>query len=114
MKNYIPDDTPKEILEYETNVKQLGVGKSGKVGILELELQGDITGKTIVTKQFSQVPLQIQRALYPERTISDMAYIYLISHMLICQQFRNHSYIILQISHTLVFPIKLPLGRLIF
>ena len=79
MKNYIPDDTPKEILEYETNVKQLGVGKSGKVGILELELQGDINGKTIVTKQFSQVPLQIQRALYPERSISDMAYIYLIS-----------------------------------
>ena len=79
MKSYIPDDTPKEILEYETKVKQLGVGKSGKVGILELELQGDANGKTIVTKQFSQVPLQIQRALYPEESIPDMAYIYLIS-----------------------------------
>ena len=79
MKNYIPDDIPKEILEYETRVKQLGVGKSGKVGILELELQGDINGKTIVTKQFSQVPLQIQRALYPESSIPNMAYLYLIS-----------------------------------
>ncbi|AFS83327.1 urease accessory protein UreD [Candidatus Nitrosopumilus sediminis] len=79
LEYYTPDDIPKEIQAYETKVEQLGVGKSGKVGILDLELQTDNEGKTIVTKQFSQVPLQIQRALYPERSLPKMAYLYVIS-----------------------------------
>ncbi|MGI9565992.1 MAG: urease accessory protein UreD [Nitrosopumilus sp.] len=74
-----PDDTPEEILVYDRKVKQLGVGKSGKVGIIDLELQDDGDGKTVVTKQFSQVPLQVQRALYPETSIPGMAYLYIIS-----------------------------------
>jgi urease accessory protein len=36
-------------------------------------------GKTVVTKQFSQVPLQFQRALYPENSLPEMAYLYVIS-----------------------------------
>jgi urease accessory protein len=79
LEYYTPDDIPREIQAYETNVKQLGVGKSGKIGILDLELQTDNTGKTVITKQFSQVPLQIQRALYPERSLPGMAYLYVIS-----------------------------------
>jgi len=79
LEYYTPDDIPREIRAYETNVKQLGVGKSGKVGILDLELQTDNAGKTVITKQFSQVPLQIQRALYPERSLPGMAYLYVIS-----------------------------------
>ena len=79
LEHYTPDDIPKEIQAYETQVKQLGVGKSGKVGILDLELQTDNAGKTVITKQFSQVPLQIQRALYPERLLPGMAYLYVIS-----------------------------------
>ncbi|MGB0855437.1 MAG: urease accessory protein UreD [Nitrosopumilus sp.] len=80
LEYYTPDDIPEEIQVYDAKVKQLGVGKSGKVGILNLELQReDRTGKTIVTKQFSQVPLQIQRALYPEISIPEMAYLYIIS-----------------------------------
>ncbi|MFB5608443.1 MAG: urease accessory protein UreD, partial [Candidatus Nitrosomaritimum yanchengensis] len=79
LEYYTPDDIPKEIQAYEAKVEQLGVGKSGKVGILDLELQTDNEGKTIVTKQFSQVPLQIQRALYPERSLPKMAYLYVIS-----------------------------------
>jgi len=70
---------PKEFQDYEGNVKQMGVGKSGKVGILDLELQTNNEGKTVITKQFSQVPLQIQRALYPEVSLPDMAYLYVIS-----------------------------------
>jgi len=70
---------PKEFQDYEGNVKQMGVGKSGKVGILDLELQTNNEGKTVITRQFSQVPLQIQRALYPEVSLSDMAYLYVIS-----------------------------------
>ena len=79
LEYYTPNDIPKEIQVYETNVKQLGVGKSGKVGILDLELQTDKAGKTVITKQFYQVPLQIQRALYPERSLPGMAYLYVIS-----------------------------------
>lgn len=77
MKHY--NDTPKEILAYDGMIKQLDVGKSGKVGILDLELQRNDTGKTVLTKQFSQVPLFIQRALYPEESLPDMAYLYVIS-----------------------------------
>jgi len=79
LEYYTPNDLPKEIQAYEAKVKQLGVGKSGKVGILDLELQMDSAGKTVVTRQFSQVPLQIQRALYPENSLPGMAYLYVIS-----------------------------------
>ncbi len=74
-----PDDIPKEIQVFNSKVKQLEVGKSGKVGILDLELQRNSLGKTVVTNQFSQVPLQIQRALYPENSLPEMAYLYVIS-----------------------------------
>ena len=79
LEYYTPNDIPKEIQTFDAKVKQLGVGKSGKVGILDLELERDNTGKTIVTKQFSQVPLQFQRALYPENSLPEMAYLYIIS-----------------------------------
>ncbi len=79
LEYYTPDDIPNEIQTYDGKVKQLGVGKSGKVGILDLELQKDNAGKTVVTKQFSQVPLQFQRAIYPENSLPEMAYLYVIS-----------------------------------
>ena len=79
LEYYTPEDIPKEIQAYEGDVKQLKVGKSGKVGILDLELQRSNKDKTVVTKQFSQVPLQIQRALYPENSLPEMAYLYVIS-----------------------------------
>jgi urease accessory protein len=79
LEYYTPDDIPKEILVYADKVKQLGVGKSGKVGILDVELQMNSSGKTVLTRQFSQVPLQIQRALYPETSLPGMAYLYVLS-----------------------------------
>jgi len=79
LEYYTPDDIPNEIQTFDAKVKQLGVGKSGKVGILDLELQKDNAGKTVVTKQFSQVPLQFQRAIYPENSLPEMAYLYVIS-----------------------------------
>jgi len=79
LEYYTPNDIPNEIQIYDAEVKQLGVGKSGKVGILDLELQKDSTGKTVVTRQFSQVPLQFQRALYPENSLPEMAYLYVMS-----------------------------------
>ena len=76
--DFVSDDIPDEVQKYDSEIKQLEVGKSGKVGILEIELkQGN--NKTTITKQFSQVPLQIQRAVYPEESIPEMAYLYIIS-----------------------------------
>jgi urease accessory protein len=79
LEYYTPNDIPQEIQIYDAKVKQLGVGKSGKVGILDLELQKDSTGKTIVTRQFSQVPLQFQRVIYSENSLPEMAYLYVLS-----------------------------------
>ena len=79
LEHYTPNDIPQEIQIYDAKVKQLGVGKSGKVGILDLELQKDSAGKTIVTRQFSQVPLQFQRVIYPENSLPEMAYLYVLS-----------------------------------
>jgi len=79
LEYYTPNDIPKEIQIFEAKVKQLEVGKSGKVGILELELEKDSTGKTVITRQFSQVPLQFQRVLYLENSLPEMAYLYVMS-----------------------------------
>ena len=73
------DETPQEVKKYNLKIEQLEVGKSGKVGILDVELKQNIELKTVITKQFSQVPLQIQRAVYPENSLPGMAYLYIIS-----------------------------------
>src|SRR5919109_1979315 len=77
---YIPVDIPPEILAYESKLKQLEVGKAGKLGALILGLEKDLErGKTVVKEQYSKVPLFTQRALYLEESIPSMAYIYIIS-----------------------------------
>ena len=75
----ISDETPQEVKKYNLKIEQLEVGKSGKVGILDVELKENDKLKTVITKQFSQVPLQIQRAVYPENSLPGMAYLYIIS-----------------------------------
>src|SRR5213594_2049442 len=71
---------PPEIEVYLAEPRQFGVGKSGKVGILQLKLERDAgTGKTIVREQYCRVPLFIQRAIYLEDTLPAMAYLYIIS-----------------------------------
>ena len=77
--DFVPDDIPNEIQKYDSKIQQLEVGKSGKVGILEIELKQGSSKKTSITKQFSQVPLQIQRAVYLEKSLPEMAYLYIIS-----------------------------------
>ena len=75
----VSDETPQEIKKYNMKIEQLEVGKSGKVGILDVELKENNELKTVITKQFSQVPLQLQRAIYPESSLPGMAYLYIIS-----------------------------------
>ena len=77
---YIPDDIPPEVLAYGSELKQLGVGKAGKIGALTLKLEQDQeSGKTVVKEQYSKVPLYTQRALYLEESLPSMAYMYIIS-----------------------------------
>ena len=47
-----PSDIPQEVLQYEGDVPQMNVGKSGKIGYLQLELQNDSDKqKTVITKK---------------------------------------------------------------
>ncbi|MDC0928196.1 urease accessory protein UreD [Nitrosopumilus sp.] len=75
----VSDEIPQEVKKYNLKIEQLEVGKSGKVGILDIELKENNELKTVITKQFSQVPLQLQRAIYPESSLPGMAYLYIIS-----------------------------------
>lgn len=77
---YIPDDIPPEVLAYGSELKQLGVGKAGKIGALILRFEQDLeNGKTVVKEQYSKIPLYTQRALYLEESLPSMAYMYIIS-----------------------------------
>lgn len=77
--SYSPQNIPPEIEYYLTGC-QPGVGTSGKIGILNLELEKDSdTGKTVIRKQYSRVPLLTQRAIYLEETLPAMAYVYIVS-----------------------------------
>ena len=80
LKYFIPDDIPQEVLSYEADLSQLGVGKAGKLGAIFLLLEkNDLVNKTVIREQFSKVPLFTQRALYLEESLPSMAYIYIIS-----------------------------------
>jgi urease accessory protein len=75
-----PDDIPPEVEVYGSEVKQLQVGKAGKIGALTLLLEQDQErGKTVVKEQYSKIPLFTQRALYLEESLPSMAYIYIMS-----------------------------------
>jgi len=75
-----PDDTPSEFLEYNEKITQLEVGKTGKVGHLKLKLESDSKkNKTVVTDQYSQVPLYTQKALYYDEALPNMAHLFIMS-----------------------------------
>src|ERR1044072_3088112 len=75
-----PEKIPTEVLNYDSVLEQMGVGKSGKLGILHLELENDpIVNRTCIKHQYYKVPLCIKRALYLEETFPEMAYVYIIS-----------------------------------
>lgn len=77
---YTPIDIPPEIAVYGSELKQLQVGRAGKIGALTLLLEQDQQrGKTVVKEQYSKVPLFTQRALYLEESLPSMAYIHIMS-----------------------------------
>ena len=80
LQYFIPDDIPQEVLYYDSELSQLGVGKAGKLGALFLLLEKNAkVNKTVIKEQFSKVPLFTQRALYLEESLPSMAYLYIIS-----------------------------------
>lgn len=77
---YIPSDTPPEVLAYGSDLPQLEVGRSGKIGALTIELEDDSDRrKTIVRDLYTKGPLHAQRALYLEESLPSMAYMYIMS-----------------------------------
>jgi urease accessory protein len=77
---FIPDDIPPEVLEYGSNLSQLGVGSAGKLGAISLRLELDPQRqKTVLKEQYSKVPLYTQRVLYLEESLPSMAYLFVIS-----------------------------------
>jgi len=77
---YTPDDIPPEVQAYGSDLRQLKVGRAGKIGALKLLLEQDqVREKTVVKEQYSKIPLFTQRALYLEETLPSMAYLYIIS-----------------------------------
>lgn len=77
---YIPSDTPPEVLAYGSELQQLEVGRSGKIGALTVKLEDDSDRrKTIVRDLYTKGPLHAQRALYLEESLPSMAYMYIMS-----------------------------------
>lgn len=76
---YTPPDIPSSIKVFDSEVRQLAVGKPGKNGSLRVVFQNDSDGKTILADQFSEVPLHVQRALYYDDSCPDLAYLYIVS-----------------------------------
>ena len=75
-----PSDIPEEISKYKGNVAQMNVGKSGKIGYLQLELQNDSDRqKTIITRKQTQVPLYVQKALHYDLDYPSMAHLFVLS-----------------------------------
>ena len=75
-----PDDVPAIFSAYDKKIEQLDVGKSGKVGLLRLKFEENSDkNKTIITDQYSQVPLYTQKALYYDENLPNMAHLFIMS-----------------------------------
>ena len=75
-----PDDVPAIFSAYDKKIEQLDVGKSGKVGLLRLKLEENSDkNKTVITDQYSQVPLYTQKALYYDENLPNMAHLFIMS-----------------------------------
>ena len=76
---YTPSELPKCIRQFDSEVRQLGVGRTGKNGYLKVVFEDNAHGRTVIREQFSQPPLHMHRALYHDRHCPGMAYLYVMS-----------------------------------
>ena len=74
---YTPAGLPAEVLPFDTEVSNLGVGSTGKVGLLDLHLAVS-SGVTRLVRQFQQLPLYVFHPLYIDPKQPGMAFIYML------------------------------------
>ena len=79
LEYFVPKIVPREVKRYGSNPRQLGVGSSGKLGGLRLELARSDSGKTIIKEMWKQVPLQTLRPFYYDENQPDLAIIYVLN-----------------------------------
>jgi urease accessory protein len=69
-----------ETLQHNEEVKQLGVGKSGKIGKLKIVLDVESTsGRTRIKEKESMFPLSVQKEMYYDQFQPKMTHIYIVS-----------------------------------
>lgn len=74
---YTPADLPAAFQAFDTPVAHLGVGGSGKVGLLDLTL-APVAGVTRIVHQFQRLPLYLFHPIYTDPGRRDMAFLYLL------------------------------------
>lgn len=74
------EEMSNETLQHNEEVKQLGVGKSGKTGKLKIVLDVEsISGRTIIKEKESVFPLSVQKEMYYDQFQPKMTHIYIVS-----------------------------------
>ena len=74
------NETSSEILQHNEEIKQLGVGKSGKTGKLKIVLDIEsISGRTIIKEKESVFPLSVQKEMYYDQFQPKMTHVYIVS-----------------------------------
>ena len=76
---YTLPELPRSIRQFDSEVRQLGVGRAGKNGYLKVVLEGSVCDRTVIREQFSQAPLHMHRAMYHDMHCPGMAYLYVMS-----------------------------------
>ena len=67
-----------QVSKYDSHIKQLGVGKAGKKGLLQVIFEKR-QGKTVVSEQVCESPLYFQKAMYLEQSAPSLAHMYIMS-----------------------------------
>ena len=74
------EETSTEMLQHNEEIKQLGVGKSGKNGRLRIVLDTDpSSGRTRIKEKESAFPLSVQKEIYYDQFQPKMTHVYMVS-----------------------------------
>jgi len=74
------NEASSEILQHNEEIKQLGVGKSGKTGKLKIVLDIEsISGRTIIKEKESMFPLSVQKEMHYDQFQPKMTHVYIVS-----------------------------------
>jgi urease accessory protein len=74
------EETSDEALQHNEEIKQLGVGKSGKNGRLKIVLDIEpSSGKTRIKEKESAFPLSVQKEMYYDQFQPKMTHVYIVS-----------------------------------